>query len=232
MHCMPKLRGSRAAIFLMILALAAPGAFAARTEDSEETASSESPTMSPAEKARSSYNRALEYRDKAWGLEQKAETAGSEKEASKLLQKTAKEYEKATRALRSAVNDDPTMHQAWTMLGYTLRKSGEFGESLAAYDRALELRPGFPEALEYRAEAYLGLGRLEEAQEAYMDLLRADREHADELLGAMRRWVEERRSAPSELDAAQVEAFAGWVDERSKLAEQASLGPGSSSRSW
>jgi len=222
-------RGGRAAILLMILAVAAPATFAARTEDAEETADA---AKDPMESARSSYNRALEYRDQAWELEQKAETATSEKEADKLHKRAGKEYEKATRALRTAVDHDPTMHTAWTMLGYALRKSGEFGESLAAYDRALELHPGFPEALEYRAEAYLGLGRLEEAQEAYMELLRADREQADELLGAMRRWVESRRAAPGDLETSEVEAFASWVDERSKLAEQASLGPSASNRSW
>lgn len=209
----------------MILVLCAVSLQAARTEEEDEPATDGSGiAVDPRAEAVASYNRAVRYRDEAWELEQKAAAASSEKESEKLLKKAGKEYEKASRALRSAVQDDPTLHQAWTTLGYTLRKSGEFGEALAAYDRALELRPGFPEAVEYRAEAYLGLGRVAEAQEAYMELLRADREHADELLAAMRKWVEGRRDAAGDFDSAAVEEFASWVDERSKLAEQASLG--------
>jgi tetratricopeptide (TPR) repeat protein len=209
----------------MILALSATGAFAARTEEADEPATDGSGMPAdPRVEAVASYNRAVRYRDEAWELERKAAQASSEKAAAKLLKKAGKEYEKATRALHSAIQDDPTLHQAWTTLGYTLRKSGEFGEALAAYDRALELRPGFPEAVEYRAEAYLGLGRVDEAREAYMELLRADREHADELLAAMRKWVDERRGASGDLESAAIEEFASWVDERSKLAEQASLG--------
>jgi tetratricopeptide (TPR) repeat protein len=209
----------------MILVLCAVGLQAARTNEEEEPATDGTGVaVDPRAEAVASYNRAVRYRDEAWDLEQKAAAASSEKEAEKLLKKAGKEYEKATRALRSAVQDDPTLHQAWTTLGYTLRKSGEFGEALAAYDRALELAPGFPEAVEYRAEAYLGLGRIPEAQEAYMELLRADREHADELLAAMRKWVDQRRGGPSNVEPETVEEFASWVDERSKLAEQASLG--------
>lgn len=219
-----------AAIVLLAAALIATGAFAARTEEDET--SSQQAQMDPREAARASYNRALEYRDEAWELEQKAATAASEKDAEKLLKKAGKEYEKATRALRSAVGDDPTHHQAWTMLGYSLRKSGEFGESLAAYDRALELAPGFPEALDYRAQAYLGLGRIEEAQEDYLALLRADGEQARELLSAMREWAEKRVAQPGGVDPQAVEAFASWVDERSKLADQASVGPRGSNRAW
>ena len=53
-------------------------------------------------------------------------------------------------------------------------------------DRALELAPDYGEAIEYRAEAYLGLDRIDDAKKAYMQLFNLDRALADELMEAMR----------------------------------------------
>src|SRR6185436_13414284 len=54
--------------------------------------------------------------------------------------------------------------EAWNELGFALRNQGRYTESLQAYDEALRLRPNFPEALEYLGEAYVKLGRLEDAR--------------------------------------------------------------------
>jgi hypothetical protein len=40
-------------------------------------------------------------------------------------------------------------------MGFALRKTGEPVKALEMYDKALALAPGFPDALEYRGEAYL-----------------------------------------------------------------------------
>ena len=52
--------------------------------------------------------------------------------------------------------------------------------------KALELKPGYPEALEYRGEAFLALNRISDAQQAYLDLFAANRGLADKLLSAMK----------------------------------------------
>ena len=189
------------------------------------------PQGAAGDSAGTAYNRGLKYRDKAWAIRDQMEKAsGPERE--KLLKKMNKEYEKAIRAYRSAIKLDPQMYQAHSSLGYALRKTGQFEESLAAYDTALGIRPSYMEAIEYRAEAYLGLNRLDEAKEAYMLLLRSDRKRADELMVAMGEWVESRQKDPQRLSAAVVEEFAGWVKERGGLAKQtASLG-GAASSSW
>jgi tetratricopeptide (TPR) repeat protein len=62
------------------------------------------------------------------------------------------------------------------------------GKAHEYYSKALELNPAYPEAIEYRGEAYLGLNKINEAKEAYMALFRESRRlprspWARELLG-------------------------------------------------
>ncbi len=76
------------------------------------------------------------------------------------------------------------MHEAWNYLGYTHRKLGDYQAALTAYDRALNLKPGYPEAIEYRGHAYLGLNRLEDAKQAYLTLFAGNRQLAAQLLAA------------------------------------------------
>src|SRR5262249_7962281 len=66
-------------------------------------------------------------------------------------------------------------------LGFALRNQGRYTESLQAYDEALRLRPNFPEALEYLGEAYVKLGRLEDARRVLERLQPLDDGRAQEL---------------------------------------------------
>lgn len=201
---------------LLVLPLAALAAGGSSTSTSSATASVPS---DPKMMAKDSYNRALKYRDKAWEYEAKA-TNASDSQAEKYEKKAGKEYEKALTALKSAVSNDPSLYQAHSSLGYVLRKTGDYEASLAAYNRALEINPRYAEAIEYRAEAYLGLDRLAEAKDAYMELFRTDRKRADELMEAMEGWVESRQADAGDLDASVVSEFSGWVSERSAMAAQ------------
>ena len=56
------------------------------------------------------------------------------------------------------------MAEAWNYIGYCRRQTGDYGGALGAYDEALRLKPGFPEAIEYRGHAYLGLGRVDDSK--------------------------------------------------------------------
>lgn len=190
------------------------------------------PSADPADQAAEAYNRGLASRDKAWELEEQAASSQDEKQQAKLEQKAQKEYAKAIRAFRSATGSDPQMHQAYSSLGYALRKTGQFEDSLAAYNQALDLAPGYAEAIEYRAEAFLGLNRLEEAKEAYMQLFRDDRERAEELMEAMQRWVEQRQTDPRGVDAAVVDEFSVWVRDREEISANTASLQGSSGRTW
>lgn len=177
------------------------------------------PELTPEQRADQHYNRGIKLREKAWELEEKA-AAASGSERAKLDEKAEKTYRKAVREYESAVELDPRHYRAYSDLGYALRKVGDYQEALNAYDRSLSMVPNYAEAIEYRAEAYLGLGRLDDAKEAYLQLFAGDRERADTLMKAMQQWVEKHRADPGSVDPATVEAFAEWVDQRVELADQ------------
>ncbi len=94
------------------------------------------------------------------------------------------------------------------------------------------MAPFYGEAIEYRAEAYLGLGRLDEVKEAYMQLFAKDRALADQLMEAMQGWVEERRAEPGDLSSETIESFATWLAERGEIAEQTARLEGAAARAW
>ena len=174
--------------------------------------------LTPEEKAVVSYNAGLKHRDKAAKYEQKAIAETNEKKFAKLKKKNTKEYNKAIDDFEKAIKYYPRFYQAHSSLGYALRKVGRYEESLAAYNESLEINSFYDQAIEYRGEAYLGLNRLDEAKEAYMDLFQNDRVLADKLIAAMIAWVAARRDDADGLDAVVIDQFAEWVDQRNTLA--------------
>lgn len=129
-----------------------------------------------------------------------------------------KAYEAALKDFQAAIKLTPDNYRALTGAGYCHRKLGNYERALASYERALKISPSFTEAIEYRAEAYLGLNRLDEARQAYMHLFVHDRTASHVLMNAMKAWLETRRAQPGGLDAATIAAFETWVRERDALA--------------
>jgi len=174
--------------------------------------------LTPEEKAVASYNAGLKHRDKAEKYEQQAIAETNDKKFAKLKKKNAKEFNKAIDDFEKAIKYYPRFYQAHSSLGYALRKVSRYEESLAAYNKSLDINPFYDEAIEYRGEAYLGLNRLDDAKEAYMELFQNNRVLADKLIAAMIAWVATRRDDAGGLDAAVVDQFAEWVDQRNTLA--------------
>jgi cytochrome c-type biogenesis protein CcmH/NrfG len=58
------------------------------------------------------------------------------------------------------------------LLGYTLRKTGDFKTSLTYYTKALELQPDHKAAREYLGELYVETGNLDKANEQLAALQR------------------------------------------------------------
>lgn len=77
----------------------------------------------------------------------------------------AKDWPTAVTRLTQAVKTDPQNADAFNLLGYSLRKSGDVKAAFAAYDKALALDPKHKGAHEYLGEAYLEVGNLAKAEE-------------------------------------------------------------------
>ena len=178
------------------------------------------PRKTPEQQAVDYYNAGIKFRDKALGFQKEAAQATSEKDRAKLEERARKQFEKAIPQFRSATEKNPRFHEAYSDLGFALRKTGDYAAALETYDHAIALMPTYTPAIEYRAEAYLGLDRVEDAKKAYMALFTSDRGRADELLAAMKGWVEKRRADPGTLTPDAVQEFSGWVTLRDESAKQ------------
>jgi len=77
----------------------------------------------------------------------------------------ARQYAAAMPLLQQAVAKDPRNADAYNLMGYATRKSGNPQGSLQYYNQALALDPKHIGAHEYVGEAYLMLDRLPEAEQ-------------------------------------------------------------------
>ncbi|MEO7276024.1 MAG: tetratricopeptide repeat protein [Vicinamibacterales bacterium] len=201
------------------------GAFASGSAVPSAPAGPSMPNRSPEEMAIASYNSGIDHKDKGVKLEAAAASVANPKDRAKADDKAKKEYEKALKDFKSAASGSPQMYQAYNGMGFSYRKTGDYLKALEMYDRALTLKPGFPDAIEYRGEAYLGLNRVEDAKNAYLEVLAADRKQANTLMAAMQQWIEQKKSNPAGVDPAVVTGLEGWVKGRAELArETAAMG--------
>lgn len=155
--------------------------------------------------AQEKYNAALALNDQARDL---ASTPGQMAKVLKLLAE-------AEPKLEEAVELDPNLYAAWSELGYAQRTLGNAHGALASYEKALALRPDYAPAIEYRGEAYLQLGRLEDAKQAYLFLFGRDQGAANKLAGHMVEFLQRPRRASDE----EVADFRAWLEARNELAE-------------
>lgn len=77
----------------------------------------------------------------------------------------ARSYAAALPLLQQVVARDPQNADAYNLMGYATRKSGDANGSLRYYTTALQIDPKHLGAHEYIGEAYLMLGRPQEAEQ-------------------------------------------------------------------
>ncbi len=204
-----------AALAALLVVLSGSGLLAIRPKTEETSA----PKKSPDAAAADAMNSGLKRLARADELE------------TKNPRQARKDYEAALKDFQTAVKLAPGNYRAHNNLGYSYRKLGNYARALESYEQALKLSPAFSEAIEYRAEAYLGLNRLDEAKQAYMQLFVSDRMTSHVLMKAMKAWVAKRRTDPAGVDAATLNAFDAWVQERDTLAASV-LNLGHNSPDW
>jgi tetratricopeptide (TPR) repeat protein len=187
---------------------------------------------SPQDRAKGFYNQGVRDVKKADKFHASALQLTDAGKKAKAVREAQEYYSSALKRFETATENDPEMYEAWNYVGYTNRKLGNYDTALAAYGRALTLHPGYPEALEYRGEAFLGLNRVADAQQAYLDLFAGNRALADKLLASMKDWLQTQR-ASSSADANTVSELDKWIQERSAIAGQtASLTREGTAASW
>jgi len=219
----------RLATGVLLLVFVVPAAFAAR---SSAPAPSSRAERSPQQVAEDELRQGAQQLDRAAKLHAELQAAPADKREG-LQKKLNKTLEGAARNFEKATMNAPRMVQAYSELGFALRKLGRYEESLAAYDKALTIVPNYAPALEYRAEAYLGLNRVAEAKEAYLILFGGDRPRADLLFAAMQKWVAARTADPAGVDPQQVAELAKFVEERAAIHAQTSVATASKDlRTW
>ena len=76
----------------------------------------------------------------------------------------AQDYAAALAELRDLA-EDTQQADVYNLLGFTLRKTGDFKTSLTYYTKALELQPDHKAAREYLGELYVETGNMEKARE-------------------------------------------------------------------
>lgn len=172
------------------------------------------PRLTPQQRAAASYNAGINHKKRAQDYEDKAATATDDKDRKKQLDKAKDQYDDAIDDYKRAIGYDPTLYQAMNELGYAYRKVGNYQDSIKAYDQALQVRPNFPQAIEYRAEAYLGLSMFKEVQDSYLALVRTDQDEAAALMRAMEAWLQTHQ----ENQTPEQKAFNAWIVERKAVA--------------
>ena len=76
-----------------------------------------------------------------------------------------KEYKKAIVELNKILAEKPNHADAWNLLGFSARKSGDFKTAKTAYTKALSINPQHTRAMEYMGEMYLSLNQPAKAEE-------------------------------------------------------------------
>ncbi|MFT5098560.1 MAG: tetratricopeptide (TPR) repeat protein [Planctomycetaceae bacterium] len=214
----------------ILLALSAPAYPAGGgSMDGGGTSTPAAPKKTAQELAVINYNKGIKYRDKAWKYREKSAGMTDPIQIAKLDKKVKIEFRKAAKKFGAAIKKAPKLHEAHSSLGYALRNLSDYDASLAAYDRALELNPSYTEAIEYRGETYLALGRFEATQEAYIKLMQMDRPKADLLMTAIQKFL---KNPSAGVDQEKLRSFKDWASTRNTLAQLTRDLSGKAASNW
>ncbi len=74
-------------------------------------------------------------------------------------------YDKAIISLKRTTKKYPQNADAWNLLGFSLRKTGDTDGATEAYNKALAIDENHLGALEYQGELFILLGQLDKAKE-------------------------------------------------------------------
>lgn len=184
---------------------------ACRVEAAPGGAAPRVPRTGQNQAAEKHYKEGLRHRDAAWVYEEKMAGTKTEKDRAAYAKFIMHTYERALAEFERAIENDDQYYQAYSSLGYVRRKTGNLTDALTAYDKALALNPTYAEAIEYRAEAYLELDRVGEAQKAYGILASLNKPYAARLLIFAEKWAQAHDDKKIQTD------LLSWVKEKREV---------------
>ena len=180
------------------------------------------PTVDKPDKAASkAYKAGEKSLARAHEFEEVASKAANADKKADAQEKVNDAYGKALDQFTEALSNKGDMVEAWNGAGYVHLRLGAYNEAIDDYNHTLALKQDLNEAIAHRAEAYVAVDRLDEAKAAYMSLFNHARPLADELMLSMQQWLENHRAAPNGMRAADIDAFAKWLQEQGGIAKQA-----------
>jgi tetratricopeptide (TPR) repeat protein len=101
-----------------------------------------------------------------------------------------KKFRRALERCEKAVSFDERYHEAWNLLGFTARKTGDYDKAFKAYERCLTIKPDYAPAREYLGEAWLERGDAVKARAQLLWLERLEAgEEAKALKSALDAWA-------------------------------------------
>jgi tetratricopeptide (TPR) repeat protein len=191
-----------------------PGGAGQRPGGGQMSQPSEDVQPTPSEKpdaaAKKAFNAGLKSYNKAKDLA----AAGN-------LEKANDNYSRALDEFTEALSNKGDMYDAWKYVGFVHLHLGAYGESVDDFNHAFAIKADSDmETVEARAEAYLGVDRLDDAKSAYMDLFNHQRDRADQLMAAMQKWLAGHRANANGMRALDIDAFDKWLQERDGIAKQ------------
>jgi len=82
-----------------------------------------------------------------------------------------KKFGKALKKFKEATDYDANYFEAWNMVGFCSRKTGDLKASFDAYQKCITIEPEYAQAHEYLGETYLMSGDVAKAKEQLMWLV-------------------------------------------------------------
>jgi len=157
-------RGFAASVLVLLVAASAVFAMSSEPKDPPPSpssgqssipgSSSSNGTVTARQEAEQSYALAYEEVGKA----RKDIEDGKAKNAEK-------KFRRALERCENAVSLDERYHEAWNLLGYTARKTGDYDKAFKAYERCLAIKADYAPAREYLGEAWLEKGDAKKARD-------------------------------------------------------------------
>jgi tetratricopeptide (TPR) repeat protein len=158
---------------------------------------------------------------KAFNAGLKSYNKAKELAAAGNLERANDNYSRALDQFTEALSNKGDMFDAWKYVGFVHLHLGAYAESVDDFNHAFAIKADADmETVEARAEAYLGVDRLEDAKSAYMDLFNHQRERADQLMAAMQKWLIDHRANANGMRVGELDAFDKWLQERDGIAKQ------------